>query len=75
MSDSTVPVTLFKTTFSGVLASSAVGKGRINAETWSQTIYPNGSTVTRVYHNPIEVYDHRAVVTRHNVPPNLDVMA
>ena len=28
-----VPVTLYKTTFTGVLASAAVGKGRVESET------------------------------------------
>ena len=70
-----VPVTLYKTTFTGVLASAAVGKGRVESEMWSQTLYPNGSAVTRIYHQSIEVYDHRAVITQHNVRPNLDVMA
>ena len=74
MSDSIVPVTLHKTSFSGVLASPAVGKGRVESEIWSQTTYPNGSTVTRIYHQSIEVYDNRAVITQHNVRPNLDVM-
>jgi hypothetical protein len=74
MSDSIAPVTLHNTTFSGVLASPAVGKGRIESEIWSQTTYPDGSTVARIYHQPIEVYDNRAVITQHNVQPNLDVM-
>lgn len=74
MSDSIVPVTLHKTTFSGVLASPSVGKGRIESEIWSQTTYPDGSTVSRINHQPIEVYDNKAVITQHNVPPNLDVM-
>ena len=74
MSDPIVPVTLHKTTFSGVLASPAVGKGRVDSETWSQTTYPGGSTVTRIYHQSIEVYDNRAVVAQHNVCPSLDVM-
>ena len=74
MSDPIVPVTLHKTTFSGVLASPAVGKGRVESEIWSQTTYPGGSTVTRIYHQPIEVYDNRAVITQHNVRPSLDVL-
>ena len=74
MSDSIAPVTLHKTTFSGVLASPAVGKGRVESETWSQTTYPGGSTVTRRYHQSIEVYDNRAVITQHNVRPSLDVL-
>ena len=74
MSDPIAPVTLHKTTFSGVLAAPAVGKGRVESETWSQTTHPNGSTVTRIYHQSIEVYDNRAVLTQHNVRTNLDVM-
>lgn len=69
-----VPVTLVKTTFTGVLATAAVGKGQVQVETWSQTTYPNGNTVTRLHHQPIEVYDHKAVVTRYDVRSNLDVM-
>ena len=76
MSDPILPVvTLQKTTVSGVLAFPAVGKGRVESETWSQTTYPNGSTVTRRYHQSIEVYDNRAVITQHNGSPSLDVMA
>ena len=75
MSDPIAPVTLHKTTFSGVLAAPAVGKGRVESETWSQTTHPNGSAVTRRYHQSIEVYDNRAVITQHNVRPSLDVLA
>ena len=74
MSESTVPITLHKTTLSGVLATPIIGKGRVESETWSQTTYPNGSVVTRRYHQSIEVYDNRAVITQHNVRPSLDVM-
>ena len=74
MSDPIAPVTLHKTTFSGVLAAPAVGKGRVESEIWSQTAHPNGSTVTRIYHRTIEVYDNRAVITQHNVRPSLDVL-
>jgi hypothetical protein len=35
----------------------------------------NGSVVTRRYHQSIEVYDNRAVITQHNVRPSLDVLA
>ena len=75
MSDSVMPVTQFANSFTGVLPIATVGKGVVQQESWQQTTYPNGATVTRVYHNSIEVYDNRAVVTRHNVRPNLDVMA
>jgi hypothetical protein len=70
-----MPVTQFANSFTGVLPIATVGKGVVQQESWQQTTYPNGATVTRVYHNSIEVYDNRAVVTRHNVRPNLDVMA
>jgi hypothetical protein len=75
MTDSIMPVTQFANSFTGVLPIATVGKGVVQQESWQQTTYPNGATVTRVYHNSIEVYDNRAVVTRHNVRPNLDVMA
>jgi hypothetical protein len=75
MTDSIMPVTQFANSFTGVLPIATVGKGVVKQESWQQTTYPNGATVTRVYHNSIEVYDNRAVVTRHNVRPNLDVMA
>jgi hypothetical protein len=75
MTDSIMPVTQFANSFTGVLSIATVGKGVVKQESWQQTTYPNGATVTRVYHNSIEVYDNRAVVTRHNVRPNLDVMA
>jgi len=75
MTDSIMPVTQFANSFTGVLPIATVGKGVVKQESWQQTTYPNGALVTRVYHNSIEVYDNRAVVTRHNVRPNLDVMA
>ena len=74
MSDSVMPVTQFANSFTGVLPIATVGKGVVQQESWQQTTYPNGATVTRIYHNSIEVYDNRAVVTKHNVRPNLDVM-
>ena len=74
MTDSIMPVTQFANSYTGVLPIATVGKGVVQKESWQQTTYPNGATVTRVYHNSIEVYDNRAVVTRHNVRPNLDVM-
>jgi hypothetical protein len=75
MTDSIMPVTQFANSFTGVLPIATVGKGVVQQESWQQTTYPNGATVTRVYHNSIEVYDNRAVVIQHNVRPNLDVMA
>ena len=75
MIDSIMPVTQFANRYTGVLPIATVGKGVVQQESWQQTTYPNGATVTRIYHNSIEVYDNRAVVTRHNVRPNLDVMA
>jgi hypothetical protein len=75
MSDSITPVTMQRTTLTGVLASSAVGKGRIESKTLTETVYPNGITVTRIHYQTIEIYDNRAVVTAHNVPPKLDIIA
>jgi hypothetical protein len=74
MSNLITPVTLFDTSFSGVLASTAVGKGIISTETWQQTIYPNDAVVTRIYYDTVEVYDNRAMITKHNVPNQIDVM-
>ena len=74
MIDSIMPVTQFANSFTGVLPIATVGKGVVQQESWQQTTYPNGATVTRIYHNSIEVYDNRAVVTRHDVRPNLDMM-
>ena len=74
MTDSIIPVTQFATSFTGVLPIATVGKGVVQQESWQQTTYPNGATVTRVYHASIEVYDNRAVVTKHNVRPSVDVM-
>jgi hypothetical protein len=74
MSDSIIPVTQFATSFTGVLPIATVGKGVVKQESWEQTTYPNGATVTRIYHNSIEVYDNRAVVTRHNEPNVIDIM-
>jgi hypothetical protein len=74
MSDAIVPVTLYSTSFTGVLPTGSVGKGAIHKEARQQTTYPNGSVVTRIYHNTIEVYDNRAVVTKHNQPNQIDMM-
>ena len=74
MSDSIMPVTQFATSFTGVLPIATVGKGVVKQESWQQTTYPNGATVTRIYHNSIEVYDNRAVVTQHNEPNIIDML-
>ena len=74
MTDSIMPVTQFATSFTGVLPIATVGKGVVKQESWQQTTYPNGATVTRVYHNSIEVYDNRAVMTRHNEPNIIDML-
>ena len=68
------PVTFYSTSFTGVLPTAAVGKGAIHKEVWQQTTYPNGSVVTRIYHNTIEIYDNRAVVTKHNQSNQIDMM-
>lgn len=74
MTDSIRPVTLVNTSFTGVLPSGTVGRGSIKQEIWTQTTYPNGTTVTRIHHNTIEVYDSRGVVTKHNQPNQIDLM-
>ena len=74
MTDSIIPVTQFATSFTGVLPIATVGKGVVKQESWQQTTYPNGATVTRIYHNSIEVYDNRAVVTRYNEPNVIHIM-
>jgi hypothetical protein len=74
MSNSIVPVTYQKTSFTGVLPTGTPGMGRIESQQWSQTIYPNGSTVTRIYHNTIEIYDSKGVVNKHNQPNQIDLM-
>lgn len=75
MIDPTVPITLDKTFYSGVLASNVIGKGKIKEENVVQTTHPNGLTVTRVHHNEIEVYDNKGIVSKHNVPNLIDKMA
>jgi len=74
MTDSIRPVTLFDTSFTGVMPTGNVGKGIVKKEIWQQTIYPNGAVVTNVYYNIIEVYDNRAVVTNHNQRSQIDIM-
>ena len=74
MTDSIMPVTQFANSFTGVLPIATVGKGVVKQENWQQTTYPNGATVTRIYHNIIEVYDNFAVVTRHNEPNVVDML-
>lgn len=73
--DPVIPITYDRTKYSGVMASPVVGKGRIQVENFTQTVYPNGLTVTRIHHNEIEVYDNKAVISRHNLPQQLDQMA
>jgi hypothetical protein len=74
MSSSIAPITTFDRSFTGVLPSGSVGKGVIHQQTVQVTTYPDGATVTRIYHNSIEVYDNRGVVTKHNVPNQIDMM-
>ena len=74
MIESSAPVTLYKTSSSGILPTGAVGKGRLENEVWSQTTYPNGTVVTRIYYNEIEIYDSNAVITKHNQPNQIDIM-
>lgn len=73
--DPVIPITYDRTKYSGVMASPVVGKGRIQVEHFAQTVYPNGLTVTRIHHNEIEVYDNKAVISRHNQPHQVDQMA
>lgn len=74
MSDSIVPVTYINTTHSGVMASAAVGKGRVEIEHYERTVYPNGLSVTNIYHHTVEVYDAQARVSQHNQPHTIDQM-
>jgi len=74
MSDYVTPITLYNTSFTGVMPTAVVGRGVINKEEWQQTTYPNGAVVTRVYHNTIEIYDNRGVVTKYNQPNQIDMM-
>jgi hypothetical protein len=74
MTDSVIPVTQFATSYTGVLPIATVGKGVVQQESWHQTTYPKGASVKRIYHNSIEVYDNRAVVTKHNEPNVIDML-
>lgn len=74
MSESVVPITYQKTSFTGVLSTGIVGRGNIQSEQWSQTTYPNGAVVTRIYHNTIEIYDNSGSLTQHNKPNQIDLM-
>ncbi len=75
MTDPVSPITYDRTFYSAVMTSNVEGKGRVEKEQVIQTIYPNGQTVTRIYQYEVEVYDVRAVVSRHNQPQLLDLMA
>ncbi len=75
MSDTIVPVTFDRMSYSGVLASPVMGKGRVEVEQVIKTVHPDGAMVMRVYHNEIEVYDSKAVVSRHNQPHLVDLLA
>jgi len=74
MIDSIVPVTTFDRSFTGVMPTGSIGRGVVHQETVQVTAYPDGATVTRIYHNSIEVYDNRGVVTKHNLPNQIDIM-
>jgi hypothetical protein len=74
MIDSIVPITTFDRNFTGVMPTGSIGKGVVHQETVQVTAYPDGATVTRIYHNSIEVYDNRGVVTKHNLPNQIDMM-
>jgi hypothetical protein len=74
MSDSIIPVTLYKTSVTGILPIGAPPMGKVKSETWSQTVYPNGAAVTKVVHQSVSVYDDRAVLKQYNLPNKLDIM-
>lgn len=74
MTDSIVPVTYIDTTHSAVLASPAIGKGHIEVEQTQRTVYPNGLSVTNIYHHTVEVYDNRGFLTSHNHAHLIDMI-
>jgi len=74
MSDSITPITLYKTSSTGVLPTSAVGKGVIKQESWQQTTYPNGAVITRLYYDTIEIYNSQGVLNKYNQPNQIDRM-
>lgn len=75
MSDSIIPITLHKTSVTGVLATGIPNMGKVQSEMWSLTTYPQGNSVTKVVYNTVSVYDNRAALTEYNRPNQLDVMA
>jgi hypothetical protein len=75
MTNAVTPITSDTTTYSGVLPSNAVGRGCIQSQQVIQTVYPTGATVTRIYLDQIEVYDHHAMITQHNQSHVIDQMA
>jgi len=74
MIDAVVPITLYKTSTSGVLPTAAVGKGVIKQESWQQTTYPNGAVITRLYYDSIEIYNSQGVLNKYNQPNQIDRM-
>ena len=74
MSNSTVPVTQYATSFTGILPTAAVGKSAVQKQIWQQTTYPNGSVVTKIYYDTVEIYNSQAVVTKYNQPNQIDMM-
>jgi len=74
MSDSLVPITLYKTSTSGVLPTAAVNRSVIKQENWQQTTYPNGSVITRIYYDSIEIYNSQGVLNKYNQPNQIDRM-
>jgi hypothetical protein len=74
MSDSVVPITLYKTSTSGVLPTAAVDRSVIKQESWQQTTYPNGAIITRLYYDTIEIYNSHGVLNKYNQPNQIDRM-
>jgi hypothetical protein len=73
--DSIVPVTVFKTSHTGVLATGTPGIGRIQSEVWSNTVYPQGSSVTKIVHYAVSIYDNHASLKEYNQPNKIDIRA
>lgn len=75
MTDAIGPVTQIKTSHYGPMPTAAVGQNHIKTTVWSLTTYPDGSTVTKIEHYTITLYDRHARAIEYNRPNQIDLRA
>lgn len=75
MTDAIGPVTQIKTSHYGPMPTAAIGQNHIKTQVWSLTTYPDGSTVTKIEHYTITLYDRHARAIEYNRPNQIDLRA